>query len=156
MKQQLRSAIGWYGSVNAQAHITFNVFQAGAAELKLWERYTTGFAAQQQPLPLLFDHTGAFANGAFFLAPDVVSEPLLIRMMQAFHHQAPMPASISVKPHMSIGRRLSPLQLIAAQQLIPEVGIRFVCTGLVLRRFNNTRKQYDIIRHFPFTDAAAL
>lgn len=150
LKQQLQSVIGWYGSVNAWAHITFNVFQADAVMLQRWEKYTARFAAQQVSSPLLFDHTDAFPKGAFFLAPDEVSELLLLRMMKDFHQQAPLSATKSMAPHMSIGRRLGAGQLSEARALIREVTIRFVCTDMVLRRFNENRRQYDIYKRFPF------
>ncbi len=152
LKQQLRQAIGWYGSVSALAHITFNVFEAGTEALQRWELYTAGFAIQQQPVYLQFPHTGTFANGAFFLAPDEDSDQCLIRMMQAFHLQAPLPARQSAMPHMSIGRRLSAAQLAIAQSLIRDTDIHFECRDLVLRRFNETRRQYDIYKRFPFRE----
>lgn len=150
MKQRLRSAIGWYSSVHALAHITFNVFDAGDDDLARWEAYVAGFAAQQSPLAVRLDHTGTFSNGAFFLAPDDLSDLLLIQVMKVFHQQAPFPAQESVTPHMSIGRRLTAEQLPVARALIRETDIRFVCDNLVLRRFNETRKQYDIYKPFPF------
>lgn len=115
LKQQLRAAIGWYSSVNALAHITINLFRADAHTIAQWEAYIAGFAAQQQPLSLQFHHTGAFPNGAFFLAPSETSEQQLIPIMKAFHQQAPLPAdATSAAPHMSIARRLTPEQLSVA------------------------------------------
>lgn len=151
LKQQLRSAIGWYSSVNAWAHITFNVFLADADALLRWERYTEAFAAEQSPVHLRFLRTDAFANGAFFLAPDAASEQSLVAMMQAFHRAAPIAgAQRPVTPHLSIGRRLRPDQLSIARTLIPGADIHFVCNDLVLRRFNPDRGQYDIYRRFGF------
>ncbi|MBZ4191837.1 hypothetical protein [Niabella beijingensis] len=40
--------------------------------------------------------------------------------------------------------------------MIPQAAIRFVCTSSVLRRFNDTRKQYNIIRPFSFGNATPL
>lgn len=151
LKLQLRSAIGWYSSVNAWAHITFNVFRADAITLLRWEQYAAAFVAARSPMPLRFLHTDAFANGAFFLAPDEPSKQWLVPMMQAFHRQAPITgAQQSVNPHLSIGRRLSPDQLSIAKTLIPSADIRFVCSDLVLRRFNPERGQYNIYRRFGF------
>lgn len=150
MKQALRSAINWYSSVNALAHITFNVFEAEDDEIARWEAYVASFAAQQSSFAIRLDHTSTFSNGAFFLEPDDHSDLLLIQMMKAFHQQAPFSAKESVTPHLSIGRRLKPEQLPLARALIREVDIRFVCDNLVLRRFNEGRKQYDIYKRFPF------
>lgn len=156
LKQNLRLQIGWYRSVNALAHITFNVFEADTAMLLRYESYVAGFAAQQAPVSLRFDHTGSFSNGAFFLAPDDVSDLLLLQMMHTFHQQWPLPADKSRKlyksftPHMSIGRALSVEHLATAGNIIPEADIRFVCDNIVIRRFNESRKQYDIYQRFPF------
>jgi 2'-5' RNA ligase len=150
LKEKLRSVIGWYKSVNALAHITFNVFQADDLMLSRWETYIAVFAAQQVPVSLQFSHTDSFPNGAFFLAPDETSALILNRMMKAFHLQAPLPAMQSLIPHISIGRQLTPEYLSVARHLIREADIRFVCDNLVLRRFNKSRMQYDIYKRFPF------
>lgn len=150
LKQELRSAIGWYPSVNALAHITFNVFRSDTPALLQWEKYIAHFAAQQSPVSLRFNRTDAFSNGAFFLAPDEASEHVLTDMMQDFHRLTPFSTHQSVKPHISIARRLNTGQLAIARALIPAVDIRFVCNDLVLRHFNESRKQYDIYRRFEF------
>lgn len=154
MKQRLRGAIGWYNSVNALAHTTFNVFQAGSDALTVWEDYISRFAAQQKSVLLRFSHTGNFSNGAFFLAPDENSERLLVDMMQAFHRKAPLDAHQSMVPHISIARLLTLDQLAIARTLIPEADVYFKCSDLVLRRFNEFRRQYDIYRRFSFDDSA--
>ncbi len=151
LKQALRAAIGWYKSVNALAHITFNVLEADAIQLAAWEAYLAAFTAMQQPAPLCFDHTGSFANGAFFLAPDAASEQVLTRMMLDFHAEAPEPAPVTTtNPHMSVARGLDPQQLAIARVVIPGVAIRFTCNDLVLRLFNPDRMQYDIYKRFAF------
>lgn len=152
LKQKLRSNIGWYNSINALAHITFNVFQTNSETLTLWEAYMNHFAAQQSPVPLRFNRTGTFTGGAFFLAPDETSERILVEMMKAFHSDTPLPARQSVTPHISIGRRLTVYQLSVARKLIPEADIHFVCSDIVLRRFNEDLKQYDIYRRFNFEE----
>ena len=150
-KQSLRAAIGWYKSVNALAHITFNVFEAGEERLAAWEAYLAAFVAVRQPVFLLLDHTGTFANGAFYLAPDAASELVLIRIMKDFHARAPERASVIITtPHMSVGRGLDAGQLAIAQALIREPRIGFTCNDLVLRRFNKDRMQYDIYKRFLF------
>ena len=151
LKQELRAAIGWYKSVNALAHITFNVFEAGPIQLAAWEAYLAAFTATQQPASLCFDHTASFANGAFYLAPDIASEQLLTGMMQDFHTGAPESAPVTTTlPHMSVGRGLDRRQLAIARAVIPGVAIRFTCDDLVLRRFNPDRMQYDIFKRFAF------
>lgn len=154
LKQRLRAAIGWYKSVNALAHITFNVFEADETMLQQWEAYLTDFAARQQYQPLLFDHTGTFANGAFFLAPDAASEHVLVRMMKDFHGGTFLDAPVkSATPHISIGRQLTADELATAHALIPEVALGFTLQDIVLRRFNESRKQYDIYKRFAFGGA---
>lgn len=151
LKQRLRAAIGWYKSVNALAHITFNVLETGDTGLAAWEAYLAAFTATQHSLDLRFCSTGSFANGAFYLAPDDTSEQALTGMMTAFHTAAPETADIRVyTPHMTIGRGLDAGQLAIANTLIPAADIRFTCEDLVLRRFNPDRKQYDIYKRFSF------
>jgi len=151
LKQQLRQAIGWYHSVNALAHITFCEFHAGTDTLARQEAYIARFAAGQSPVTLRFDHTGIFASGAFYLAPDEASGQLLGRMMKDFQLGMRLPAyKPPATPHLSISRRLGATQLPVAGTVIGEVDISFYCEDIVLRRFNETRRQYDIYRRFPF------
>lgn len=148
LKQQLRAAIGDYHSMNANAHISFAAFLAHDNDLHHYETRIARFAARQQPVSLLFDHTDTFEGGTFFLAPDTVSSLLLTTMMKDFLWSRYK--KYSAVPHMSIGRRLTPEQLFVAGALIPEADIGFICSDLVLRRFNPDRKQYDIYRRFAF------
>ncbi len=150
LKQKLQAIIGWYSSANAPAHITFNLFQSDACPDLRWETYIDRFALQQPPVSLRFDRTGSFENGAFFLAPDEPSRQLLVNLMKRFHRMSPLSRYQSTTPHISIGRRLTSNQLSVARLLIREVDIQFICRDIVLRRFNESRKQYDLYQRFPF------
>src|SRR5690606_1572223 len=50
LKKQLEDAIGWYHSVHALAHITFNVFQFRSSAISIWENYIANFVRYQQTM----------------------------------------------------------------------------------------------------------
>lgn len=148
LKQKLYTVIGPYGSAHSLAHISFDAFHINEDEvLSGLERRIAGFAATQTGVPLIFDQVGTFpGNGTFFLAPDRVSASLLVRMRKIFRRKD----DNSFRPHISIGRRLTAEQLSKAKLLIWEADILFSCRDIVLRRFNEERKQYDIYKRFSF------
>jgi len=151
MKQQLKSKIGFYHSCNSVAHITLNVFMGYEETLLRWERYISNFVRNRTNIPLCFNKTGHFVNGAFFLAPDEGSKAELLRIMKSFYAGFPAPAfGKSNAPHISIGRQLDQNQLTVAKNLISDVSLSFVCDSLVIRKFNEARQQYDVYKTFPF------
>lgn len=151
MKQQLKNSIGRYPSCNSLAHITFNVFIGNEETLQRWERFVGNFVMSLLPMQLHFDKTGYFGNGAFFIAPDENSKIELVKVMKNFHKQFPAPAhGKSKEPHISIGRQLNEEQLAIAKELFPAANLSFTCDNLVIRKFNEERKQYDIYKRFDF------
>ena len=58
----------------------------------------------------------------------------------------------SDNPHLSIARRLSPENLIKANQLFTEIDLNFVCDSVVLRQFDENVKQFFVIDTFPFNN----
>lgn len=151
IKLRLKEAIGWYHSVHAQAHITFNLFAGGELTLMNWKHHVQQFAARSQAFNCCLNRTGHFSNGAFFLAPDESSRLELISLMKAFHRAAPKGGfGKSTQPHVSIGRKLSEEQLQIGKELVGEVNLSFICDNLTIRQFDPQESQYKIIERVDF------
>lgn len=149
MKQQLKDSIGFYHSCNSLAHVTINLFEGNEQTLEKWERYLDNFTSANSPFFVHFNKTGYFGNGAFFIAPDENSKIGLVNMMKEFHKGFPAVGfGKSKEPHISIGRQLKEEQLAIAKELFPAVDLSFNCNDLVIRKFNEERKQYDIYKRF--------
>ncbi|MBD3582890.1 hypothetical protein [Flavobacterium selenitireducens] len=70
MKQELRTAIGKrFGSVNSDAHITFNVFRCDETELALRIKAVQLFCGQVAHLPMRFNHFGNIRMELFSWRP---------------------------------------------------------------------------------------
>lgn len=154
MKQKLKSALGTrFGSVNSEAHITFNVFRCEDAELESRIKVVQEFCTLAFAKEIRFDAFGHYSNGAFFLSPDSESYTYIKYMMILFHKlHSDFNSKMSDDPHMSIGRQLTTSQLeIAYEAFATErPSLSFSFDRLGLRRFNRSRMQYDVVESFPF------
>lgn len=154
LKEELSEQTGWFGSRNADAHITLNLFLADENELINWEQFLSMFCSNQTPFEVMLVKTDFFRrSGAFYLSPDDSSKQTLISLMENFHTAIPFDEKAhSNEPHLSIARRLNPKQLKIANQLweAKSFDIRFTVDNLAIRKFNEVRKQYDIYKRFGF------
>lgn len=154
MKEALAAEIGWYNSKNSLAHLTVNEFEKDEKELHKIKQTLTEIARFLKTEVVTFNHFDTFPNGAFFLAPNEISKHYLKTIMTAIHQEFPYPVNIkSNEPHLSIGRRISPENMIKTKELFQErPTISFLCNKIALRVFNEERKQFDILETFPFLD----
>jgi len=151
LKQQLYDAIGWYHSCHSLAHITVNLFKGYENTLQLWENYTAAFAAQQTITEVYFDHVMNFSNGAFVVVPNESSYKKLNLLMKNYLHHIPASAyGKSLKPHISIARKLNAEQAAIAKELIADVSLQFEVDNLTLRKFNAELGQYELHKQYAF------
>lgn len=155
LKKQLYDEIRWFGSFNAQAHITVFNFDSTLDELPNWEKNIRRFCESVIPKKVLFDHFDSFPPRTFFVSPDDISMIHLNNIIKSFAR------FIGEKPHahahMSIARSLKEGQLELAKYLFKNqsVLLEFLCDGLTLRRFDKDAKQYvHIVGRFPFLGKA--
>ena len=57
---------------------------------------------------------------------------------------------------MSIARRLNAENTEIAQRLFPSVAMNYLCDSLVIRKFNESRKHFDIVARFTFKSHMGL
>lgn len=151
MKHALSEKIGWFNSKNSEAHITINVFEAGAKDLEKAKEYAMRFVGRAASFEVRFEGVGTFSNGAFFLSPDADSKKHLEHLMIHYNKDFPSNAEKSNTPHLSIARRLDARQIAVALEIFKDFkGIGFLCDRISLRKFDSGKKQYYIESEYIF------
>lgn len=54
--------------------------------------------------------------------------------------------------HISIGRKLSSTQIDLTQNLFGPVTLKFNCDTVAIRKFSETKKQFEVIKTFKFLE----
>lgn len=168
LKLLLRAEIGRsYGSANADAHISLDGFEAEDDNypyiLAEYRRIVSGMA----PFTITFSGFGDFDRGnysAFYVKPTEESS-LAIRerteeVMKSFDKKLKKQfirkwADESKNPHMSVGRRLTREWVALAYALFPGFEESFLCDAFVIRKFNEKRRQYDVVDVLPLLGDSA-
>ncbi|MCF0041915.1 2'-5' RNA ligase family protein [Dyadobacter fanqingshengii] len=162
MKQQLRAAIGRsYGSANAEAHISLDGFEADENDYPYILAEYRRIVSELNPFEISFSGFDDFdkANySAFYIKPTTESSLEIRRrseaVMKAFDKNLKKQytrkwADESQKPHMSIGRRLTREWVALAYTTLTAYEAGFLCDTFVIRKFNEKRRQYDVIDVLP-------
>jgi len=158
MKDTLFNQIGWYNSRNSKAHISIFEFETNDEALPaiLQEIEVAVLTCKAQHI--YFDRLGDFPkNGAFFIKPADYARTYLKNIM--WHLTAAVPVAkthTSDNPHMSIARKLDTEKLQTAYTLFPFIDLDFFCDKILLRVFNEERKQYDPLQYFKFGNQKKL
>ncbi len=154
-KLELKAALGArFGSVNSDAHVTFDVFRCKDSELRERIHAVQAFCRQAFASEISFDSFGHYPNGAFFLNPDSESHTYIRYLMAVFHKRSSSFVSKrSNDPHMSIARQLTDAQMQIAYRIFGDrtQNLTFLCDEIALRKFNRSRMQYDVEARFPFS-----
>lgn len=151
MKELLSDKVGWFHSKNSVGHITVCEFKASDAIIEKVKqqliRLTDGF----EPVEVHLTSFGSYPNGAFFIAPDAVSKSHLKPIMKRINDTLVIKnLHKSDDPHLSIARRLTPDQIETAYRMFTEIDTHFLCESVVLRKFNENVKQFEVTDTFPF------
>jgi 2'-5' RNA ligase len=167
-KQSYKTAIGKsYGSANAEAHISLDGFEAEEENypfiLAEYQRIVSGLT----PFEITFSGFGDFdrANfSAFYIKPtDGSSQAIRDRtevVMKTFDKKLKKQyirkwADESKNPHMSIGRRLTREWIALAYTVFDGFEASFHCNDFVIRKFNEKRRQYDVVDLLPLLGDSA-
>jgi 2'-5' RNA ligase len=153
MKEQLAIEVGWYNSKKSVGHITICEFRATDSEIESIKKQIIKLCDPLIPVEVHLNEFGSFPNGAFYIAPNDDSKKNLQHIMKHFNKSLRIPnMKKSDNPHLSIARRLSPENLIKANQLFTAINLHFVCDNVVLRLFDENKKQFFVIDTFPFNN----
>lgn len=153
MKEQLAAEVGWFNSKNSVGHITICEFKITEKQLVNIKTQINKIANRLSPVDIFLNEFDSFPNGAFFIAPDSDSVKKLKHIMKQFNTSLLLPNMLkSDTPHLSIARRLNPENLAIAYRMFTEINIHFNCNSVVLREFDENRKQFFVIDNFKFSD----
>jgi hypothetical protein len=144
-KQLLKDHIGWFGSANANAHITVIQFD-NEFMLNLYLEQIRAFCKTVIAQNVTLNTWNSFGEKTFFIAPDKISQQYLDNLILNLHQYLGFKAK-SVNAHLSIARGLDAERMKTAYELFKntEVNLEFNCDAIYLRRFNEVTKQYSNI-----------
>lgn len=153
IKQDLKSVIGWYSSVNALAHLTICEFHANEIQLTKVKQEVAQLIKNWQKELVFLNSFDAFKGGAFYIKPHQDSSLYLQELFKAVGLKVKeiIPETYTCRtPHLSIGRRLNDGQLEVAKSTFTSYSNSFLCDGIMIREFNPMRKQYDLKEFIQF------
>lgn len=162
MKQKYRVAIGKsYGSANADGHISLDGFEANENDYPYILAEYRRIISELTPFEVKFSGFGDFDRGnysAFYIKLiDDSSDEIRQRsglVMKDFDKKLKKQymqkwADESKNPHMSMGRRLTREWVALAYSIFTDYEASFRCEEFVIRKFNEKRKQYDVVDVLP-------
>ena len=147
IKQDLKSLIGWYSSVNALAHFTICEFQSDEMQLEKVKQEVFKLIVNWQKKVIHLNSFDSYTSGAFYIKQDEDCSIYLQDLFNAVGSKVKeiIPdVYICTTPHLSIGRRLNQEQLQVAKDTFTTYSNSFLCDGVMIREFNPVRKQYDL------------
>lgn len=168
-KQLFREATGKsYGSANADGHISLDGFDAAEADYPLILTEYKQLITPLTPFRLDFSGFADFDRGnfsAFYIKPTEKSCEAIRERTQAimkgfdkkFKKQCMQKwADESKNPHMSIGRRLTREWIVLAYSIFTEYEAGFLCESFVIRKYNEKRRQYEVIDTIPLSGKSSV
>lgn len=154
LKDILANKIGWYASRNSKAHITVIAFMADQYELAFYIRQIEKFCYSQKQQEVVFDQLSLskFSHAAVML-PNDSSKPYLSDLLKRLRKQLRTSQTLNgSNAHISIGRELSSVQIDQAENLYDHVSLKFNCDTVAIRKFSETKKQFQVIKTFKFLE----
>lgn len=153
MKQQLRHAIGHYGSANSEAHISLFEFELDAKKYSIALSYFKKVIAGFAPFHIIYEGLSHFKHlpyFTFYVKLDGSSSQTIVNYCKQIKKASPYSLINKYNsPHMSVGRKLSKEGLDIASELFTEFNATDLCEAFVIRKFNSQRRQYDIVEIIP-------
>lgn len=151
MKELLSDKVGWFHSKNSVGHITVCEFKTSDAVIEKVKQQLIRLSDGFQPVEVHLTSFGSYPNGAFFIAPDADSKSNLKPIMKQINDTLIIKnLHKSDDPHLSIARKLSSEQLVTANGIFTSINISFLADSVVLRKFNENIKQFEVSDVFPF------
>lgn len=154
LKDNLKDNVpeNWYNSCNSEAHITIFELIIDDSKVELIKQQLAKICDTFNPFQVHLNNFGIFPNvGAYYIAPSETSAKDLKIIMEKTHNaMRGFKIEKITKPHISIGRRLTPENLKIASELLKTIDLKFICDQIVLREYDPKKRQYFIIDTFKF------
>lgn len=154
MKDIFAAKIGRYASRNSKAHITVITFMSDQYELLFYIRQLEKFCYSQKKQEVVFDQLSLskFSHAAVMLPHDS-SKSYLSDLLKRLRKQLKTSQTLNgSNAHISIGRELTSAQIDLAENLYDHVSLKFSCDTVAIRKFNETARQFEVIKTFKFLE----
>lgn len=154
LKAKLTTKIRKYASRDSVAHVTIIKFLASQKELMIIEKKIEMFCNSQKQQKVIFNRLiSSKKSRTIFVIPDESSKTYLKNLLDDFRKRLKTRYTKSGgEAHISIGRKLSSTQIDLAQNLFGPVTLKFNCDTVALRKFSETKKQFEVIKTFKFLE----
>lgn len=153
MKATLAEKVGWFHSKNSVGHITICEFKASDAVIEKVKQQLVRLCDGFEPTAVILNGFDSYPNGAFFIAPDNTSKNKLKPIMKRINDTLLIKnLHKSDAPHMSIARKLSAEKIAVANEIFTSINTSFILESVVLRKFNETIKQFEVTDTFMFNN----
>lgn len=153
IKEQLANEVRWFHSKNSVGHITICEFQATDKQIEIIKNQLNKFCDTLESIEICLNTFDSYPNGAFFISPNEDSKsilkPIMKGVQKSLHIQN---MKKSNEPHLSIARKLTPENLERARALFTSIDVAFLCDTIVLRKFDDTIKQFVVTDSFKFNN----
>lgn len=154
LKAELKQVIGWYSACNADAHLTFDMFILTSARLTQLEDDLEKFAALVKEGACTFSGFGFFEEShTIYAKPDDDTERLIKQWFDAYTQCRTLPDGLmKIAPHITVGKGIKPVLWGRAKSLFidKQFVTSFICSDIAIRKFNISRRQYDLYKRFAF------
>ena len=144
-KKSLKEKIGWFGSLNSDAHITI-INLENELTLGLYLNQIKEFCTTINPQKVRFNSFSSFGYSTFFISPDEKSQQYLNNIIIDIHKSIGFDIK-SAHAHMTIARGLNEERMNETKEVFSttEINFEFICDCIHIRKFNEKTKQYSDI-----------
>ena len=153
MKEKLFEKVRWFNSKNSIAHITICEFIATDAAIEIIKNKLNLLCDTFEPFEVYLNDFDSYSNGAFVITPNEDSKiKLKVIMKKVTKSLRSLKMEKSNNPHISVGRKLKPENLEIAKHLFTTINTSFLFDTIVLRKFDDTIKQFVVTDSFKFNN----
>ncbi|WDF69930.1 2'-5' RNA ligase family protein [Sphingobacterium oryzagri] len=157
LKERVRRLLNkWYPSCNSTAHVTICRMKDVSDEqlTRIIDLLATALRYEHAQ-HIYFDSFATYpSSGTFFIDPTVQSKAFLLHKMRKVIAEVEkvMQTDKSRQPHLTISRGLDSQNLreVKDQEEFKILDFDFFCKGIVLRKFDEEKKQYVAFLEIPF------
>ena len=152
LKDSLCNEVGNFGSRNSVAHITICELIIDESAIDKIIVQISKVCGTFTPIHVNLNSFGSYPKvGAFYIATNGESKDNLKAIMSKVQDALRnFKIGKTDDPHMTIARRLTPENLNKASELFNEIDIDILFDNIVLREYDPNKRQYVVIKTFPF------
>lgn len=156
IKERVRRLLNkWYPSCHSAAHVTICRMQVTQEQLQRVIDLLAQSMRYEHAQHIYFDSFSTYPNsGTFFIDPTLQSKAFLLQKMRKVIAETEKVTRVdkSKAPHLTISRGLDMenLREVKDQDEFKTLDFDFFCKGIVLRRFDEEKKQYVPFLEIPF------